>query len=499
MISAPFPFEVFLDTGNDGVLRLLAHYAGHSDMHGFDFLTGGEREVGSQLREAASRHPTRFLHLLSLHWADISTGYRDDIMDGVSNFLAHRYGNLQPNCTWTPIEEPDAHMLAQDILDELERHTVHWRHNRAASNALQACAHVIQNTQEAARLVFLALDFTSLREESSVRGDSVNLMTIGINMMRGHVVDALMILANKLQEKSIDYPELLSPTLRRFSRDDHPAIRVLILRRLPYLQSKNPELGWELYDLATQGDTGGLWGSTEQCMYYAYHDSFAKISSSLARLHDEGSGKDLETWGRISALAALANRIDFTVWLETLKTLNSIDAWSGAASVWTHPENIKQHRKQCLAGITAGLNTNDPLPVVIAQKMSSLLRNTTPPIPIPTELIRRCFSVFENLTDDKHHDLFGFDRWLNATSHREPEHALASAEIYLAYIKHTKPYLYDHENNLTQLLTRLFAEAEEREEFDHGAMLQRVVAMQDALLSMGVTSINDWLKAAERP
>ena len=47
-------------------------------------------------------------------------------------------------------------------------------------------------------------------------------------------------------------------------------------------------------------------------------------------------------------------------------------------------------------------------------------------------------------------------------------------------------------------MTRLFAEAEEREESDHGTMLKRVVAVQDLLLSLGVNSINDWLKAAER-
>lgn len=47
-------------------------------------------------------------------------------------------------------------------------------------------------------------------------------------------------------------------------------------------------------------------------------------------------------------------------------------------------------------------------------------------------------------------------------------------------------------------MTRLFAEAEEREESDHGAMLQRVVSVQDLLLSLGVNSISDWLKAAER-
>ena len=63
----------------------------------------------------------------------------------------------------------------------------------------------------------------------------------------------------------------------------------------------------------------------------------------------------------------------------------------------------------------------------------------------------------------------------------------------------TKQHLHDHENNLTQLMTRLFAEAEEREESDDGEMLQRVVSIQDTLLSLGLDSINAWLKAAERP
>lgn len=78
-------------------------------------------------------------------------------------------------------------------------------------------------------------------------------------------------------------------------------------------------------------------------------------------------------------------------------------------------------------------------------------------------------------------------------------YALEATEIYLEFVQRTKPYLYDHENNLTQLLTRLFAQAEEQEESDNGAMLQRVVSVQDALLALGVNGVNDWLKAAERP
>lgn len=499
MVRAPFSFDVFLGAEVEDVLRLLTHYAGHSDMHGVDFLIGGEREVGSQLREAASRHPTRFLNLLSEHWADISPGFRNDIMDGVANYLAHRYGNLQPNGAWTPINEPDATTLAQHILDELERHPIHWQYNRAASNALQACAHVVEDTQEAARLVFLAIGFANLREESIIKGDSDHLLNTGINMIRGHIVEALMILVNQLQEKNIGFPDLLSPTLRRFAGVEHPALRVLILRRVPYLQSQNPELGWELYHLAMQGDATGLWETAEPCLYYAYHNHFEKVAPLLARLRREGKGKDLETWGRISALAALTRHTEFSAFLEDLNALDATDAWRGAATVWTHTENINQHRGQCLAGMEAGLNANTSHPSTVAQAMSSIFRCTTPPISIPTELIRRCLLVFESDNENKRGDLFGFNEWLNSTSHRNPEQALAATELYLAFASRTKFYLYDHENNLTQLLTRLFAEAEEREPSDQGEMLRHVVALQDLMMSLGVNGVNEWLGAAERP
>jgi len=70
---------------------------------------------------------------------------------------------------------------------------------------------------------------------------------------------------------------------------------------------------------------------------------------------------------------------------------------------------------------------------------------------------------------------------------------------YIAYLSNSVSYLYDHENLLVQLMTSLFAESEEREESDNGSMLTRVVRLQDLLLSLGGTSIDDWLKAAERP
>lgn len=62
-----------------------------------------------------------------------------------------------------------------------------------------------------------------------------------------------------------------------------------------------------------------------------------------------------------------------------------------------------------------------------------------------------------------------------------------------------KPQIYNHQNQLTQLLTRLFSQAEEQEEADGGAMLRRVVAVQDSLLALGVNGVVDWLRDSERP
>lgn len=498
-VRAPFSYEVFLNSGTGGVLRLLSHYSGH-ESHFDDFLVGGEREVGWQLREASSRHPARFLGLLPIHWADIPERFRDDIMDGVSTYLAHRYGNLQINGAWLPVEEPDAPLLAGHILDELERHPQHWKLRRSAAKALEACANVQQHAKDAERLIFLAIGFEGLHEDDPIKGDNVGLISMGINMVKGDVAEALMILASNLQEHGSVFPELLEPTLRRYSRGEHPAIRALILRRLPYLQSKNFKLGWNLFHLAMQ-DAEGLWQIAEPCLYYAYHNHFEVVGPLLARLRSEGSGEDLETWGRISALATMTQHINFTEFLRDLKALDNTEAWQGAATVWTNSGNIHQHREQCLAGMDSGLNAGGAHALAVAGQMDHLFGDKTAAISVPIELIRRCFSVFENESEseNKHHRLFGFHEWLNATSQHDPEQALAATEIYLAYVSHSKPYLYDHENSLTQLMTRLFAEAEEREESDCGAMLKRVVVIQDTLLSLGVNGVVDWLKAAERP
>ncbi len=496
-VTAPFSFEVFLKASDDGIIHLLEHYSGYN-RDSDDFCIGGKRQVGYQLREASSRHPSRFLRLLVKHWINIAASFRDDIMEGIASHLAYRHGNLRPDDKWVPIEKPNAPTLANQILEELERHPAHWWLNRAAAQALKACASVVQDERDAARLVFWTIGFGSFKEASTIHESSDNLLASGINMTTGKVAEALIILVNKLQENSIALPEFLPPTLRQFSKNKHPAIRALILQHLPYLQRQNPELGWELFNLAMQ-DSTGLWQSAEYCLYYAFQDHFDKVLPLLKRICREGSHKDMETWGRISALSALAGHIDFANFLDELNTLNTTEAWQGAASVWTHTGNIKQHREQCLQGIESGLSAGSSHAISIAKNVNNIFRKNTPLISIPIGLIQLYFNVCKNDDSDQYYyRIFGFDEWLNALVQRSPQLALDATEIYLTYVSNARQHYYDHENQLVQLLTYLFAEAEEREESDQGAMLDRVVLVQDLMLSLGVSSINDWLTAAER-
>ena len=219
------------------------------------------------------------------------------------------------------------------------------------------------------------------------------------------------------------------------------------------------------------------------------------------RLRSEGYGEDLETWGRISALATMDGQIEFSKFLEDLKALDKTEAWKGAATVWTNFENIRQHQQQCFSGLSAGLNSDAAHASAVADQLGNLFNDKSAVISVPIELIRRCFYVFSGDADKekKHHRLLGFHAWLNATAQHYPEQALAATEIYLAYASQCTIYLYDHDNSFTQLMTCLFAEAEEREESDSGAMLQRVVVTQDTLLFLGVNGVADWLNAAERP
>lgn len=496
-ISAPFSYEQFLECSDAAVLSLLLHYANdESGNWERRSLIGGAEQVEWQLREATSLSPARFMRLLNEHWLDIPDRFTDDILDGAATYLAYRFGNHQPsNNLWKPIEEPDPQVLVSLILDELERHSAHWHHCHAAANALKACANVIHDEQDASRLLFIAIGFLNFWETEN---DWDDLIGVGINMARGNAAEAVIIIATNWAEKRRQFPELLVPSLRRFARDPNPAIRALILHRLPDFQSHVQELGWEIFHLALEESDERLWVIAEPCLYYAYRNQFAQVSPILELIVSSANGNALETWGRISALAALLSHVAITDLVAKLESLGSPEAWKGAASVWTNRENVTQHREQCFLGLVAGLQQSGEISISVVGEMSSLFQKYEPITYVSQEIIDLYFSAIEQKKSDDRFSLYDFDDWLNSLSLNKPDEAIAAAERFADFVLHTNHHFYVFEA-LSQLLTRLFREAEEREESDDGAMLRRVIVLQDRFLAVGVNGLHDWLRDAERP
>lgn len=498
-VTAPFSYERFLCSTDEAVLKILSHYTkeGRNDWER-DFLIGGAEQVEWQLSEASSRNPTRFIHLLVDHWVDIPDRFKDDILKGIATYLAHRYGNLHFDANqWVPIEDPNPQALARLILDEIERHPVYWHQRREAAKALEASANIIQDEHDATRLLFIAIGFANC-QETDLDNDEKNLIHIGINMIRGDAAEAVMIIATRWAEKHRPFPDLLEPTLKRFARDPHPAVRALILQRLPIFNSLLPELGWKIFHLILENSNEHLWKFAEPCLYYAYHNRFNEVSRILERIVSTSTGEALETWGRISALAVLSEHINLHEFVTQLRRLDSIDAWKGAASVWSNNENVTRHPEQCFFGIQAGLKEAENIASTVAGEVSTLFGQHLSPAPIPPDIFDKYLSTIEQDQSDSHFHFYDIEDWLDAASQLRPDETLDSAEKLAAFIQSTNHSIYSS-GGLSQLLTRLFREAEEREESDTGTMLRRVIALQDTFLAIGINGLQEWLRDAERP
>ena len=374
-----------------------------------------------------------------------------------------------------------------------------WRHNRSAAKALAACATVILNAEDASRLLFAAIGFAGCPEarddEDNVEQD---LVFVGINMIRGDAAKAALTIAVNFAKANLPFPELLVPTLTRFALDLNPAVRAVIVRELPYLQSVSPALGWKLFELALQGSDQRLWTVAEPCLYYGYHGRFAAVSGFLNEIAGTGKGKSLETWGRISGLAVLSDLIESSAFIAQLRTLSSDDAWCGATSVWTANAGNPKHSEKCFAGLSTGLSIKGTSRLSVARGMNMMFRDDEPVTLVPTSVVDLYFSALEGEKSDDRFHLYGFDDWLNSTCRRRPDDTLESTERFAIFVERTKYPLYDH-GAISKLMTSLFREAEEREESDEGVMLKRVIAVQDKFLAIGIHGLDEWLRDAERP
>ncbi|GER18747.1 hypothetical protein [Variovorax boronicumulans] len=512
-VRPPFGFEIFILSDTNGVLRLLQHYGlGESEHWDRSELVGGAREVGIQLSEAVSRAPRRFLSILATRWSSVPERFRDDFLDGCVAYARHR--NQPPSedskQKWSPIEVLDDAEFANIVLEEIERHPSFWSGRRSTAYALEAIANKIDAPQ-VDRFSFQLFAFRSAEQPQHVR----DVLMTGINSARGKAAEAAVVTAIQFLEAEDEIPPLLLSALRIFSADPHPAVRVLILRHMPYFISQADALGWEIFDLCMKDDEAVLWQFAEPCLYYAYRTNFSKVSENLDRIWSlEGQTSDVQVpsdsgetrreskpitvWGRISTLSSLADQTSLDRLLDKLNSIDNEAAWIGAVDVWVANAQAPEHRDACFAGLHAALGSLHGA-AQAASKMNRLFEVEKGCIHVPTQLVDAMFSM---LPTGKKQGFRYFEHrigaWLEETAATDPESALTTFERLAKHLESEGKAIYD-DGPLTRALTSLFREAEEREMGDQGRMLRRVVCLQDSLLISGVHGLEDWLRRAERP
>lgn len=132
---------------------------------------------------------------------------------------------------------------------------------------------------------------------------------------------------------------------------------------------------------------------------------------------------------------------------------------------------------------------------VVVDEMSSIMSDCKA-VRIELELIEQYFKIVAIHDASRSRHIHDVGEWLASIAVFDPLYALEAAE---ALLRHATELDTWQGEPYTQLMTALFREAEERELSDHGSFLSRVVAVQDALLRLGISSLEEWLSDAERP
>jgi hypothetical protein len=448
------------------------------------------------LSQAVSRNPARYLSLLGLRWFDIARGFRADILRGASNHLLFRFGNLTADKDWKPVSQPDGADLSAALLSELESHWSVWGGTMEAMEALKACAHGLDLARDAERLAFLLVRTWTVAGPDSEATDD-DLLTPALNSARGVAAEASVILAGRLAEAQVAMPTLLRSTLLYFSADASESIRALFVRYLAWIQVHAPDLGWQCFARVIDASTPRIWSEAERCLYNAYHRDFGRVAPYLSRLEfGTSDGPGGATWGRISALAVLSGHLALDAVLEKLRQFDSSEAWQGAAAVFATNAHQRDHTALCFSALQRVFDEGGG---DAAREEFGMIFRAKESVAIPLALLRSYFEVLARLHGaEAEQRLHEFPEWLLRLTAAAPMDALAAAEIALGRGPATAVRIWDPDLFPT-LLTKLFREAEDREQADGGALLKRVIAFQDLLLKANSYRIDDWLRDAERP
>jgi hypothetical protein len=490
-VSPSISPEELLQLSDGAILRLLNYYQQNPRVNTFDeMMIGGLDFVLRVLVQASSLHPQRFLALFCRFIKEnLDPDFLISIVKGVSEHLKYRFGNSRSMTEWKPIEPlPEGKAIATQLLNLLERYSLIWSNRYTVAQALQACSHVVEDSESAERITLLLfwLKAKDIKFEikSATSNTNNSLLSEAINSVRGLAAEAAMILSNRLLEQDKSLPKLLPCLLRHFAQDFIIFVRAPIVARLPYLMYKSPELGWQLLAACLKESEPRLWEYIERSLYYQYRDNFNLVEPYLNRLADEAMG---ETWGRISTLASLTEHISQQELFQNLEQAN-LKAWKGAAQVFV--ANYEQHQKVCHEGIL-NILSRDNLTDDILLEIEKCFNREKNKGAIKQDLATAFLKALPSITNGNHIDYFL--EWLSLEAHRSPLSVCDLVETLAKKIESEQQLWFGDSKPLITMLNAILREADE---LDDPQLIQRAIALQDRFLRLDIHGMEEMLNSA---
>ena len=498
IVGAPVSHEEIGALSDHGLLLLARHYRYGSEgadwweRHHGSGLIGGPNEVIREFREAASRAPVRFQRFYDAQAWGLESKYRHAVLEGVAAHLRYRFGRLRSGQPWIAIESPEGLPLAQWLLRQIEREYDGLVACSGLGELMQAVCELVETDEQAERASFLLAGALRAQDPGPDREESTDAIFVAINSERGRSAEAVLTLANRRVEAAQAIPALLIEALKRCAADSHASIRALVLRFLPFLVSRSPELGWSLFDRVIEA-VPVPWEQAYDCLYYHYYREFPRVGHYLTLLRTCSDGPAGSLWSRISALCVLAGHISLEDFLAELRAVNVGEAWSGATAIFVANLHAPKLKEQCTRGLVEALVESGHEAATLGE-LSRLFLDAEGRV-VPMDLVEayagRRTAPAQGHAREAHH----LGEWLASVVLTDPAYTLRVVEILL---EHGLQFDTWDGAPYARMLTALFREAEERELADSGQFLARVVAVQDALLKLDVASLDGWLKAAER-
>ena len=492
-VKSPVSSEQLTELNDSYLLKLFQHYNDYNDWHesGSDGLTGNRESLEQALRTAASWQPMHFISLtVEIERLGLKRSYINNIIEGVATHLRCRFGNLNDS-GWKENEPlPDGKIVAQSLMNLIDRFCISDKEGRTYSIAIEGCAVTLTDDSLVNRLAFHFWQLSTYSDPLPEKDDEErDLIEIGINSVRGTAIDSLMALCINRIEHNLSISVELEQLLMRYAKDPSMVVRATLLRRLPFFHYLNAELGWKLLKELANKCSSELSKYLEETLYYQYDSNFQDIKPYLELIKSFDNADSDEVWGRLSTLSYLSDHIsENELWIGISDSHENVK--NGVGQVFVSNLSNPKTTTACVNGLSLLMDSGGPSAVY--RKFVHSLSYKADLRCIPLSLVHN----FINTTPVDHlRDIDGIFDWSEYHVLSSPEDVLDVLEIVVNRLSKLAETEHIYFYRADSLITTLKCLLQEADLSDNNYFIDQVLSLQYWFLDHGADELEELFDA----